>query len=144
MVAHDHPGQCHQTTWGRQYWEHLKHTADVKSLGALDRCPASTHGYQLLRQQALAEGIATHGEYDLVTSCVAFDERNETLRRSLRTTGLSDFREWGGLFQGKARFAVFTHQNWVEWVRTHAAVEWADWLGYVQDRYDLGLNPEIK
>ena len=53
-------------------------------------------------------------------------------------------RQWGELFNGKARFAAFTHQQWVEWVRTHASVEWADWLAYVEDRYDLGPDPEIR
>jgi hypothetical protein len=100
-------------------------------------CRQAHAGYQLFRQQALAEGIAALGVYDFVISCVAIDERNETLDSSLERTGLARLTEWGGLFKGKARFSVFTHQQWVNWVRTHDSGErWRDWIAYVESRYD--------
>jgi hypothetical protein len=107
-----------------------------KARRTLKRCPAATAGYQLFRQQALAEAIAKSGSYKLVVSSVAFDERNDTLIGSLRTTGLGDFRAWGDLFEGQARFVTFTHQQWVSYVYAHGdAGEWGDWLTYVGRRY---------
>jgi hypothetical protein len=100
-------------------------------------CPAAMGGYQLLRQQALAEGIATSGEFDLVVSCVAYDERNEPLIRSLQRIGVNNFLDgWSGLFKGKARFRTFTHQQWAAWVRRHdTSGHWRDWSDYVWNRY---------
>ncbi len=136
-VATDPPSQCHQGVWGRRYWEHLAPVADKENLSKLAHCPAAHAGYQLFRQQALAEGIAALGVYDFVISCVAVDARNETLDSSLKRTRIARLAEWGGLFNGKARFSVFTHQQWVEWVRTHDAGEqWQDWIDYVESRYD--------
>ena len=87
-------------------------------------------------KQALAEGIAASGKYDFVISYVAVDERNETLDSSLKRTEIAKLTDWGSLFKGKARFSVFTHQAWVEWVRTHDANgQWQDWLSYVESRY---------
>ena len=72
----------------------------------------------------------------LVVSCVAVDERNEVLAACLRGTGIPNLSDWSSLFQGNARFAVFTHQQWVEWVRSHDANgQWRDWLSYVESRY---------
>ena len=79
-------------------------------VGALNCCPAAFGGYQLFRQQALAEGIASSGKYDLVISCVAYDERNSTLQRSLRTTGLEKFEDWADCFAEK-RFSSRFHIN---------------------------------
>ena len=85
----------------------------------------------------MAEGIAASGEYEFVISCVAVDERNDTLDSSLKRTGIAKLTDWGNLFNGKARFSVFTHQQWVNWVRTHDADgEWQHWLAYVESRYD--------
>jgi hypothetical protein len=98
-------------------------------------CPAAYTGYQLFRQQALAEGIAASAKYDFVVSSATIDDRNEALKASLKSLG------WESLFAGKARFSVFTHQNWVNWVRTHdASGEWTDWLRYVEQRYGF-RNP---
>jgi len=84
----------------------------------------------------MAEGIARSGQYETVVSAVALDERNDTLKRCLRSTGLDDCRDWGQLFRGKARFAVFTHQDWVAWVQRHdRSKNWAAWLDYVKTRY---------
>lgn len=138
-VARDYAVQCHQGAWGRRYWEHLAPAVNDEVLGALSLCPAARHGYQLFRQQALAEGIARSGKYELVVSAVAFDERNEALEAALGRSGIDGFRQWGKLFHGMARFAVFTHQEWFGWVRDrNRAGRWSDWLEYVKDRYDLG------
>jgi len=134
-----HADLCHQASWGRHYWYILGPIADREKIAELSCCPAALAGYQLFRQQALAEGIAQYGEYDLVVSAVAFDDRNVGLARSLRSTGLDDLSSWGELFHGKARFGCFTHQKWVDWVRTHDAEGlWTDWLAYVCARYQFG------
>lgn len=136
----DPVAQCHQATWGRKYLAHLAPVANRAAWSRLTCCPAARAGYQLVRQQALAEGMAASGKYDLVVSCVASDARNDTLRRCLAGTGLEDIRAWGDLFVGKARFASFTHQQWVAWVRAHDAERrWADWLDYVASRYSYTL-----
>ena len=137
-VAEDPLNQCHQAAWGRRYWEHLADVADRDALTSLPRCPAATHGYQLFRQQALAEGIARTGRYGLVVSAVAVDERNNTLDRSLRRSGVDSLEDWGQLFRGKAIFTLFTHQQWAAWVGEHDVNgHWSDWLEYVSLRYGL-------
>jgi hypothetical protein len=141
----DLPGRCWQMRWqrgprkNRLYWNHLQLSDHARRI--LTRCPAATAGYQLFRQQALAEGIAASAEYALVVSCVAYDTRNDTLVHCLRSSGIEDFTErWGTLFEGKSRFASFTHQQWVMWVRNHDSNgRWKDWLRYVRERYGYGL-----
>jgi hypothetical protein len=139
----DLPGRCYQLSWAnigrpnRRYWDNL----NISERGArqLKCCPAATGGYQLFRQQALAEGIAQSGRYDCVVSCVAYDERNLHLIRCMRSSGVEDFRtDWAGLFDGAARFASFSHQQWVAWVRQHHDGFLADWLTYVGERYGIG------
>jgi hypothetical protein len=131
---------CHQAAWGRRYWEHLAPVTKREMAASLRCCPAARAGYQLFRQHALAEGIAASSKYDLVVSCVAVDERNETLRRCLRSTGIPDAWKWGDLFSGMAGFSVFSHQQWVAWVREHDGdAEWAGWLEYVEARYGYGV-----
>ena len=135
-VAKDPLNQCHQAAWGRRYWEHLADVADRDALTSLPRCPAATHGYQLFRQQALAEGIVRTGQYELVVSVVAVDERNNTLDSCLRRSGVESLEGWGRLFRGKAIFARFTHQQWAAWVQNHDINgHWRDWLEYVNVRY---------
>jgi hypothetical protein len=130
---------CHQVAWGRRYWDHLAPVINREKALSLRCCPAARAGYQLLRQHALAEGIAASGKYDRVVSCLALDERNETLQRCLRSTGIADVREWGKLFPGKAGFAVFSHQDWVAWVLKHDHTGgWSGWLDYVKARYGYG------
>ena len=127
---------CHQTVWKRRYWEHLFPVLQRESLDGLTCCPAVHAGYQLFRQQALAEGIAGTGKHRLVVSCLAVDDRNEELRACLRTTGIDDFRSWGSLFGGLARFAVFTHGDWVAWVRDNDSLgHWSSWLTWIERRY---------
>jgi hypothetical protein len=133
------------TEKGRRYWDHLKDAFDWNA--TLRWCPAATAGYQLFRQQALAEGLATHPELALVVSSLAYDERNKGLLASLRRTGrigtsdcLQDVpSDWGKLFKGKAKFKTFSHQAWVAFVRQATARPgWCDdWLVYVTDRYGL-------
>ena len=131
----DYSSVCHQTVWGRKYLSLLEISEFGKS--DLKRCPAATSGYQLLRQQALAEGIAQSGRYTLVASMVAFDGRNADLKRCLRTTGLDDFQtDWGKLFEGKAMFKTWTHQEWVQFVRDNQKNgEFDGWLDYLNKRY---------
>ena len=119
----------------RRYWQHL---AGVFQGWHLPQCPAATAGYQLFRQQALAEGLATSGKYSFVASCLAYDARNVGLMRCLRRSGIERVdRDWGPLFRGKSPFAVMTHQDWVEWVRSASSTPaWtASWLEYVEGRY---------
>ena len=140
-VAKDYVGQCHQhhPAWGRRYWEYLAPIADEKVLVNLRHCPAARSGFQLFRQHALAEGIAQSGRYDLVVSAVAVDERNDALDAALKRSKIAGLRQWGQLFKGRAGFAVFTHQEWVEWVQEHDTEgRWSDWLDYVCSRYGLG------
>ncbi len=140
-VAKDYASQCHQhhPTWARRYWEHLAPVVDETALAGLPHCPAMKDGFQLFRQQALAEGIAQSGRYDLVVSAVAVDERNEEAEAALRRSGIAGLRQWGQLFNGRARFAVYTHQEWFGWVQEHdTAGRWSDWLDYVRSRYGLG------
>ena len=137
-VAKDPANQCHQTSWGRRYWEHLSPIVDEGALASLPHCPAMRHGFQLFRQHALAEGIAQSGRYDFVVSVVAVDERNHALDSALRRSGIDGLKQWGAVFQGRARFTVFTHQEWVAWVKEHDAEgTWRDWLDYVSSRYGL-------
>lgn len=142
-VYKDTANQCYQLQWAngertnRKYWDYLKFTTE--GLTTLKRCPAATAGYQLFRQQALAEALAQKGPYEFVVSCVAYDARNHTLIKCLRSTGVDDFTKgWGSLFEGKAEFATFTHQQWVDWVEGHDVQDTRrDWLTYVRQRYEL-------
>ena len=131
----DYSSVCHQSVWGRKYLSLLKISEFGKT--KLGRCPAATAGYQLLRQQALAEGIAQNGRYNFVASTVAFDIRNADLKGCLRTTGIDDFQTgWGKLFAGKSIFKTWTHQEWVQFVRDNQVNgEFNEWLGYLNKRY---------
>lgn len=126
---------CHQTVWGRKYWDNLVLSEYGKSI--LTKCPASLHGYQLFRQQALAEGIMKSGRYSLVASTVAFDERNTELKNCLKSTGIPDFQTgWDGIFEGKSIFRSWTHQEWVGFVRKNQVKRMFDyWLKYMEERY---------
>ncbi len=127
---------CHQQTWGRKYWEILQAVSNKSKLSNLNYCPGAYAGYQLLRQQALAEGIAKSGKYDFVMSCVALDDRNEKLHNCLRDTGITDVSEWDTLFTGKASFGIFSHQEWVKWIREHDNKGvWMKWLSWISERY---------
>jgi len=131
----DYNSICHQTEWGRKYLSLISFSESAEN--TLKYCPAATAGYQLLRQQALAEGIAQRKEYDLVVSTVAFDGRNTNLIRCLRTTGIKDFqKDWAELFDGKAIFKSWKHQEWVQFVRENQVNgEFDEWLEYLNERY---------
>lgn len=126
---------CHQNVWGRKYWNHLELTEHGKQV--LTRCPAATGGYQLFRQQALANGILKHGPFAMVASCVAFDRDNQSLKKSLLTTGIKDFEtEWPQLFNDDVVFRTWYHQDWIAYVRSQDSQgEHAGWLGYLEERY---------
>jgi len=136
-VLADPPRQCHQCVWGRKYWDILRPVVNESAMCVLKCCPAAHAGYQLFRQQALAEGIARSGKYELVFSCVALDARNDDLLGCLADTDIADLEtDWPELFKGIARFKVFTHQQWVAWVRKHGDLSvWQSWLDYVENRY---------
>lgn len=136
-VLANHSRECHQCVWGRRYWDILRPVANESAIRALKCCPAAHAGYQLLRQHALAVGIARSGKYREVMSCVALDERNDALITCLKRTGITDLESgWAALFIGGAAFKVFTHQDWVRWVRQHGDLSiWQSWLTYVMDRY---------
>lgn len=141
LVLSDPAKNCYQLDWedgrrkNRKYWDYIR--ISEKGRQILKRCPAAVSGYQLFRQQALAEAIAESGKYEFVISCVAYDKRNDTLVGSLSGTGIGDFTEdWSCLFDGKAKFATFTHQQWVDWVRKNDNQErWKEWLSYIEQRY---------
>jgi hypothetical protein len=126
---------CHQKVWGRKYLDNFKLSTSGKSV--LTRCPAATAGYQLLRQQALANGIKGSGKYNLVVSAVSFDGRNNALIGCLKSTGIPDFQTgWKTIYQHGAEFITWHHQDWVEFVRKHSTNEEVkDWLKYLKDRY---------
>ncbi len=138
-LASNPQGLCaNHTVKGRRYWDHLAPVFDWQA--GLRWCPAATAGYQLFRQQALAEGLAQGSGYALVVSSLAYHAGNQSLIRSLRRTGVGDMRtDWGPLYRGKAKFVAFTHQSWVQSVRTAAnRPAWCtDWLQYVHDRYGM-------
>lgn len=143
-VLDDPQEQCHQVAWGRKYWEHVGPAINREMMFNLKSWSAAHAGYQLFRQQALAEGIASSGKYGFVVSCVAVDERNEALATCLKGTGIPNLSDWPNLFQGKARFAVFNHQQWVGWIRSHGVnAQWKDWLSYVEARYGYSKCPPI-
>jgi len=56
----------------------------------------------------------------------------------LKSTGVKNFvTGWGTLFEGKTKFAAFTHQQWVRWISSNNKGKWLDWLDYVNKRYEL-------
>ena len=96
-------------------------------------------GYQIFRQQALAEGIKRFGNYKSVWSCIAFDGRNESLMGSMERIGINSIKdEWKKLFELKTNFFVWEHQEWVKYVNEHGKDKFnKDWYRYINDRYNL-------
>jgi hypothetical protein len=137
VVLSNFENNCHQNVWGRKYWKNLKISEFGKE--RLGRCPACYGGYQLVRQQALAEGVANEGAYVNVASCVAFDGRNEYLMKSIKGSGIDSIEnEWGKLFDMKSKFLVWKHQEWVEYVRKHKDQEFENnWVKYLKNRYEI-------
>jgi hypothetical protein len=134
--GYDYKAICHQTSaWNRKYMNLISFSDKAETV--LNNCPAATDGYQLFRQQALAEGIAQSGRFELVVSSVAYDGRNDDLIGCLKSTGIDDFTDgWGQLFMGKALFKSWTHQEWVDFVRKNQVNgEFAEWVKYMEERY---------
>ena len=65
------------------------------------------------------------------------DNRNATMPPFQWSRGIAGFTTgWEKLFDGKARFAIFTHQEWVRCVRDHdRRGRWKNCLRYVSERY---------
>jgi hypothetical protein len=126
---------CHQKVWSRKYLDHFELSSVGKSV--LTRCPAATAGYQLMRQQALANGIKKSGKYDLVVSTVSFDARNNALIGCLKSTGITDFQTgWVKIYLHGGDFITWHHQDWVNYVRTHSNNALCkDWFKYLEERY---------
>jgi len=126
---------CHQKVWDRKYFDHFQ----LSDIGKkqLTRCPSATAGYQLMRQQALANGIYKSGEYEFVVSSVSFDSRNQTLINCLKNTGIEDFQiGWSAIYKHGADFITWHHQDWVNYVRlNHKNSIVHDWLIYMENRY---------
>jgi hypothetical protein len=137
MILKTMNDSCHHYMWGRKYWDYLTFTE--YAFRNLKVCPASKAGYQLLRQQALAEGIAQSGHYSPVFSVVAFDKRNKKLMSSMNSSGIRNIsEEWGLLFKGLSNFSSWEHQEWVNFVREKgdkAMVQ--DWIEYIEKRYEM-------
>ena len=143
LVIEDLDAQCHLLNWetesraNRRYWDYIQ----ISDVGRkrLRQCPAAVSGYQLFRQQALAEALAESGKYDLVVTSVAYDERNKGLIRSMKGAGIEAFTgDWVAMFAGKAQFAFFSHQAWVRWVRENDVEDqWSDWHDWVVERYQF-------
>ncbi|MFA5820468.1 MAG: hypothetical protein WC854_14475, partial [Bacteroidales bacterium] len=131
----DYKTICHQTVWKRKYWNNLSLSNNGKTI--LKRCPATSAGYQLFRQQALAEGIIKSGRYSLIVSAVAFDDRNTDLISCLKSTGIHDFQtSWGSIFDGQSIFKTWTHQEWVTFVKENqVGGQFDGWLKYLNERY---------
>ena len=147
-IIADHASMCHEHKWGRRYWEILHDTFDAQIAVTIAVCPALRAGYQLMRQQALAEGIVRSRLFDFVVHGVSFDERNYTLVSCLKPLGIENFSSgWGRLFRSDVRFVCFTHQELVSFVeRQSSGSTLASWVDYVSRRYGYSsshhhLNP---
>lgn len=137
-LLEDPSGNCHQVSWGRHYWPILMHSINGSALQILRYCPAMQDGYQLLRQQALAQGIADSGLFDYIFSGVAYDERDIELIGCLNDLGMADFRrDWGRLFNisSGVKFHCFSHQELVSWITRSRSTYVQKWGKYVCDRY---------
>jgi hypothetical protein len=123
--------------WIRKYWHYLK--ISEYGLKQLTKCPALFGGYQLVRQQALAEAILKCGNYDNVWSCIAYDRRNEKLMKSMERVGIDSIKnEWVKLFDVKSKFETWEHQEWVEYVRKNAKGTFEkEWINYINERYNI-------
>ena len=139
LVLADPSFCCEQhASVGRRYFDHLGKPLANASPAKGASCPAAANGYQLFRQQALAEGLAASGVYGLVASCLAYHEGNSALDGCLKGSGISHVSEWGTLFAGRAPFKAFSHQDWARYVASSPSAErWAFWIEWVDTRYEL-------
>ena len=137
-LINDPENQCHQVSWGRKYWTRLAKHINIPAFCNLPYCPAMNDGYQMFRQQALAQGIADARLFDHIISGVAYDERNTELITCLNSIGISDFRkEWADLFNidSEVIFHCFSHQHLVSWVTRSRSSYIRSWGSYLNTRY---------
>jgi hypothetical protein len=136
-IIDDAMSNCHQHAWAREYWSLLGPALNKSEWEPMPYCPGMRDGYQLLRQQALAEGIVHSRLFDYVFSGVAYDARNAAIIGCLRDFGIGDFSKgWPLLFKSEVRFHCFTHQSLVSWVCRSRSAYVQSWAQYVCDRYD--------
>jgi hypothetical protein len=135
-LIENYSSNCHQCNWGRKYWSQLVTNMNNQALKELPYCPAMKDGYQLFRQQALAQGIAESGLFDYVYSGVAYDRRNKELISCLSDLGIPDFTKyWSELFNTDVKFHCFTHQDLVTWVARSRSSYIKSWGEYIINRY---------
>lgn len=128
---------CQQQAWGRKYWSLLNISVNEESLKTCGHCPALRGGYQLFRQQALAQGLLESGIFDHVFSGVSYDSRNDALVGCLKGIGISNFADsWADLFNTPVRFHCFTHQDLVSYIQQSNNSFTQGWAKYITDRYD--------
>jgi hypothetical protein len=129
--------ECIQNEWGRKYWEYISISENGKKI--LKFCPAYIGGYQIFRQQALAEGIKKIGDYENIWSCIAYDGRNTGLMKSMERIGVSSIKdEWEKLFVLNTKFFVWEHQEWVKYVNDNGDGKFnKDWVIYIKNRYNF-------
>jgi hypothetical protein len=135
-------------TLKRKYWDYLS----ISEYGCLKLhfCPAFSGGYQIFRQQALAEALLKHGKYESVWSCVAYDGRNDNLMKCMKdNNNLSNHKfgtpitsiknEWENLFENlKTKFMTWEHQEWVKFVRENEKESFSkEWCEYIENRYRI-------
>jgi hypothetical protein len=131
-------GNCHQVKWGRKYLTILKSSVNIDIFSRLPYCPAMRDGYQLLRQHALAQGLADSKLFDYIFSGVAYDERNKELISCLSELGLPNFiTDWPNLFnrESQVKFHCFSHQKLFAWVMRSRSPDIQKWGKYICDRY---------
>ena len=105
-------------------------------MSACNVCPALSGGYQLFRQQALAQGLADAQLFDYVVSGVAYDARNEALVTCLRRTGIIHIASgWDHLFKTDVRYHCFTHQDLIAFASQERVKRSEKWIEYTRDRY---------
>ena len=131
----------------RKYWEYLNLSDHGRY--KLHFCPAYIGGYQIFRQQTLAEAILKHGNYNNVWSCIAYDNRNPSLMECMKdndneslfkndSPSYSIKDEWVKLFELKTKFSVWEYQEWVKFVSENGNDKFnEDWIKYIKNRYNL-------
>jgi hypothetical protein len=128
--------KCFLNKRGRKYWEYV-HISEY-GLKEMKYCPAYVGGYQIFRQQALAEGIKKKGNYENVWSCIAYDGRNESIVKRMKRVGIDLIKnEWENLFELKTKFSTWEHQEWINFVRINCSESEKDWLNYILERYGI-------
>ncbi|HZM55110.1 MAG TPA: hypothetical protein VFC03_08825 [Acidimicrobiales bacterium] len=138
-VLGDPDKKCAQhRCYSRRYFDHLGDPLRTGAAARATRCPAAVNGYQLFRQQALAEALANSGSYDLVASALAYHADSVGLAKCLKRIGLGHVGQWGSLFVGRSSFVAFTHQAWVDHVANSSQSDrWRPWLEWAASRYAL-------